>query len=112
MQISGGEDVGFQVAYLQAIFPSQSESSRYHLVVMDRDGSNRQVLFPPAGAPGLEPQEIVWSPDPLAGAPGEDGNEGYLVAVIYQNNLWLVDPNSGEAWQLTGDGLVSRLDWH
>lgn len=94
-----------QVAFLQAIYPSQSESSRYRLVVMDRDGSNRRALFPAEGATGLDPQRVAWSPQTL------DDRNGYSLAVIYQNNLWLVDVDSGEARQITGDGLISRIDW-
>ena len=44
----------YEVAYLQAIFPEQSETSRYRVVVMDRDGSNRRTIFPANDAPGLE----------------------------------------------------------
>ncbi len=95
----------FQLAYLQAIFPTQSDDSRYRLVLMDRDGSNPRVLFPEEGEPGLEPQQVVWSPAPLGG----DGS--YSLAVIYQGDLWLVNALTGEAQQITGDGLVNRLTW-
>src|SRR6185369_15857633 len=50
----------YQIAYLQAIFPEQSETSRYRVVVMDRDGSNRRTIFPANDAPGLEPQTLAW----------------------------------------------------
>ena len=96
----------FQVAYLQAIFPEQSESSRYRLVVMDRDGSNRQIIFPPQDYQGLavEKSQVLWSPAPF--------NNGNLwLAVNYQGNLWLVDSQNGQVQQITGDGLISRLDW-
>jgi len=100
------EDPGaFQVAYLQAISPQQSETSRYRLFVMDRDGSNRRALFPAEDAPGLEPQRVVWSPQPLP-----SGGQ-FAIAVLYQGDLWLVDAATGEAQPLTGDGLVTRLDW-
>ncbi|HSF82248.1 MAG TPA: hypothetical protein VLA49_13480, partial [Anaerolineales bacterium] len=95
----------YQVAYLQAIFPTQSETSRYRLEIMDRDGSNRRIIFPPEGEPGLEPQQVVWSPAPIM----ESG--AYGIALIYQGNMWLVDVESGEAQQVTGDGLVSKIDW-
>jgi resuscitation-promoting factor RpfB len=97
----------YQVAYLQSIFPLQSETSRYHLVLMDRDGSNKRVLFPVEGAPGLTPLKDwgVWSPSPL------DDTRSLVLAVIYQDNLWFVDTEAGSARQITGDGLVSRLDW-
>lgn len=98
-------EVAYQIAYLQAVFPRQSETSPYRLVVMDRDGSNQSVLFPPQGEPGLEPQQVVWSPAPLTNS----GN--YAVAVLYQGNLWLVDSVRGEARQLTGDGLIKRINW-
>lgn len=95
----------YQIAYLQAIFPEQSETSRYRLVVMDRDGSNRQTLFPANDAPGLEPQTPAWAPDSI---PGQSAD---FIAVVYQGNLWLVDSGNGQAYQITGDGLVTRIDW-
>jgi hypothetical protein len=95
----------YQVAYLQAIFPEQSETSRYRLVVMDRDGSNRRTIFPANDAPGLEPQTAAWAPGAI------EGQAGYFVAVVYQGNLWLVDSGNGQAFQVTGDGLATRIDW-
>jgi len=102
---SSSREKQYQVAYLQAIFPSQSETSRYRLVVMDRDGSNRQTIFPANDAPGLEPQTPAWAPDPI------DGQSGDFIAVVYQGNLWLIDSGNGQAYQVTGDGLVTRIDW-
>ena len=64
----------------------------------------RAELFPESGAPGLEPQQVVWWP------PGGDGSCQWI-ALVYQGNLWLVDSSSGAARQVTGDGLVSRIDW-
>ncbi|HJS18268.1 MAG TPA: G5 domain-containing protein [Anaerolineales bacterium] len=95
----------YQVAFLQAIFPEQSETSRYRVVVMDRDGSNRRTIFPGEDAPGLEPQTPIWAPEPI------EGQSGDFIAVVYQGNLWLVDSGSGEPYQVTGDGLVTRIDW-
>ena len=97
-------DNGYRVSFLQAIFPNQSDSSRYKLIVMDRDGANRQVVFPPDGSPGLDPQQIVWAPLASIDASG-------LMAVTYQGNIWLIDVVTGETHQITGDGLASRLDW-
>jgi hypothetical protein len=99
---------GYEVAFLQAIFPEQSENSRYRLAVMDRDGSNRRVLFPAEGTPGLEPQLHwgAWSPAPLP------ESEQYAIAVLYQGNLWMVNTISGEAAQITGDGLTTRVIWN
>jgi hypothetical protein len=102
--LSSGE-IAFQIAFLQAIFPRQSDSSLYRLVVMDRDGSNQKVLFPAQGEPGLEPQQVVWSPA------GLQNNAGFLIAVLHQGNVWLVNTQSGQAQQITGDGLAKRLAW-
>ena len=94
----------YQVAYLQAIFPEQSETSRYRLVTMDHDGSNRKVIFPPEGTPGLEPQRVKW---------GYDANdkETLWIAFIYQGNLWLINTTNNQTQQITGDGSISRIDW-
>jgi hypothetical protein len=95
----------YQIAYLQAVFPDQSDTSPYRLVVMDRDGSNRRVIFPESGAPGLLPQRVIWSP-----LRGSLDNEA-MIALIYQGNIWLVNPATGQAQQITGDGLTIRIDW-
>jgi hypothetical protein len=101
-------EVGFQIAYLQAIFPEQSETSRYRLEVMDRDGSDHRVLFPPQDIAGFEPQKHwgAWSPEPMPGS----GN--YAIAIIYQGNLWLVDVVTGDTFQVTGDGLTDGVIWY
>jgi len=99
-QTTNGE-IAYQVAYLQAIFPQQSATSRYRLTVMDRDGSDPRQLFPPATQPGLEPQTPVWSPQ--AGS--------NLIAILYEGNLWLIDAQNVQSQQITGDGLTIRVDW-
>jgi len=104
VRASGAENV-YQLAYLQSIFLDQSETSRYRLMVMDRDGSNDRALFPPPDSGGLEPQTPVWSPEPL---PGQTGD---FIGIMYQGNLWLIDSGSSSAYQVTGDGLISRIDW-
>lgn len=95
----------YQVAYLQAIFPEQSETSRYRVIVMDRDGSNHRAIFPAKDAPGIDPQTLVWAPAAI------EGQAGDFIAVVYQGNLWFVDSGNGQAYQVTGDGLVTRIDW-
>ncbi len=98
----------YQVAYLQAIFPTQSDSSRYRLMVMDRDGSNQHELFPgQERSGGLDPQ-IYWGAWSPAAMP-DSGN--LAIAFIYQGNLWVVDSVTGQAQQITGDGLTSRVVW-
>jgi resuscitation-promoting factor RpfB len=99
-----GNEYSYSVAYMEAIFPDQSATSRYRLVVMDRDGSNRRELFPEVGQVGLEVQMPLWSP-----APGPGGDD--FIAVIYKGNLWLIDAVTGAAQQVTGDGLILRMDW-
>ena len=100
-----GREAAFQVAYLQSIFIDQSDSSRYRLIVMDRDGSNSRALFPPPDKNGLEPQTPAWAPDEV------EGQSGGFIAVTYQGNLWLIDSGNGKSYQVTGDGLITRLDW-
>lgn len=100
-----GSEMAYYVAYLQALLPQQSDISGYQLVLMDRDGSNRRVVFPKPGSPGLEPQSPVWSPS----APSFV--EGDFVAVLYEGNLWLIDAATGEATQVTNDGLIQSMDW-
>jgi resuscitation-promoting factor RpfB len=84
------------VAYLQSIFIEQSDTSRYRLMVMDRDGSNNRLLFPPADANGIEPQIPAWAPASL------EGQTGDFLAVVYQGNLWLVDSGSRKLIRLLG----------
>ncbi|NPA27101.1 MAG: DUF348 domain-containing protein [Chloroflexi bacterium] len=97
---------GYWVAYLQAITPHQSELSRYVLMVMDRDGSDRRRLYPTEpGDLGLEPQEVVWSPEPLP----QSGNPA--LAFLHEGNVYLIDARTGKVRQLTGDGQTSRLAW-
>lgn len=94
----------YSLAFLQSIFPEQSESSRYRLVIVEQDGSNPRTIFPPDGSPGLEPQRIVW---------GKTANDQAPVwlAVIYQGNLWLIQSETGQSQQITGDGSIARVDW-
>jgi hypothetical protein len=103
---SSGENA-FQVAYLQAVFPGQSETSRYQIALMDRDGSDQRIIFPAAGTPGLEPKQHwgAWSPNIMP----ESGN--FSLLVIYQGNIWLVDSVTGNGTQVTGDSLTTRVAW-
>jgi hypothetical protein len=104
-QLSNNENA-YQIAYLQALMPTQSRAGGYRLVVMDRDGSNSKVLFPPEGNPGLEPQRYYWSPET------EEDQDSSVIAVIYQGNIWLIDIAQGTSQQLTGDGLITAIDWN
>jgi hypothetical protein len=102
-QPTGGSD--YQVAYLQAITPLQSDTSLYRLVIMDRDGSNRREMFPAKDERGLKPQRVIWSPAPV----NDQGD--YAVLVVHQGNLWLVNATTGDKVQITADGLTIRADW-
>jgi len=100
-------EASYQVAYLQAIFPEQSATSNYRVGLMDRDGSNQRLVFPASDNPGLQPSRGwgAWSPQTTQAS----GN--YPLAVIYEGNIWILDPETGDAWQVTGDGRVGALDW-
>ncbi len=95
---------GYTVAFMQAIFPTQSATSHYQLDVMNSDGTNPRSLFPAEGQSGLLPQTPIWAPHPL-----ETGAD--FIGIIYSGNLWIVDTTSGQSQQVTGDGLTSQIDW-
>jgi len=90
---------GYNVAFLQALRPLESDQSQYRLSVMDRDSSNLRFIFPPQGDSGMTPQQVIWSPD------------GSQIAMIYHGNLWIVDVATGTAQPLTSDGQVTTFDW-
>jgi len=96
----------YLIAYLQAIFPTASATSRYRLMVMNNDGTNQHLLFPAEGQPGIAPltQTLAWAPHML-------DNGGDYIGVIYEGNLWIVDAASGQSQQVTGDGLTTNIDW-
>lgn len=94
-----GEFPQAAMAYLQARSPLNSRTSEYDLIVADRDGSNARIIFPESGGAGLEPQNLAWSPD------------GRQIAFVYQDNLWVVDADSGRAQQLTVDTGASSPQW-
>jgi hypothetical protein len=100
-----GSERSYYVAYLQSLTPTQSGNSGYKLVLMDRDGSNRRSAFPDPGSPGLAPQTPVWAPAPLS------YEEGDFLAVLYQGNIWLIDAATGKGHQVTGDGLIQKIEW-
>jgi hypothetical protein len=95
---------GHYLGYLQASFPQESDTSPYRLKVMDVDGSDEKELFPREGAAGMLPQVVQWQP---AGS----GTDSVLIAVVYLGNIWLVDVNTGNLQQITGDGLTEMISW-
>jgi hypothetical protein len=98
-QTPEGATPGIEIAYLQAVEPLDSVVSGYRLAIMDRDGSNRRVIYPPEDEPGLSAQVFAWSPD------------GRQIALVRQGNLFLVDVVTGLAQQLTADSLSSTPQW-
>lgn len=91
---------GGQIGFLRAYIPTQSDISTYELMVATPEGAS-MALFPPEGAAGLQPQRVAWSP----------GDGAPMIAFTYEGNLWVVNIVSGEAQQLTGDGLVTAISW-
>ncbi|MBI4631169.1 MAG: DPP IV N-terminal domain-containing protein [Chloroflexi bacterium] len=92
---------GKQIAYLQASAPLQSVTSKYRLMIMDRDGSNAAAIFPPTDRGALSPLDttFVWSPD------------NAQLAAILNGNLWIVDLNTRLSQQITGDGQTTNPTW-
>jgi hypothetical protein len=100
---SQDEEDRFSVAFLRAVFPRQSADSRYRLWIMEQDGSNQREIFPPTDSPGLDAQQVLWSP------PSDAGSS--ILAVIYQGNLYLINSTNGDSSQITGDGLLTQIYW-
>ncbi len=91
------------VAFMQAISPLQSESSRYRLMLMGEDGLNIKIVFPLDEEDYITPQQVIW-------APTTDARQSWI-ALSYQNNLWLVNPFTGIYNQITIDQSVSKMIW-
>ena len=87
------------IAFGRARSPYASQSSTYDLYVMDRDGSDRRLVFPPNEELGLEYPEMAWGP------------EGERIVVVYQENLHLIEIRSGDVHQLTANGGVTAVQW-
>jgi hypothetical protein len=100
--IQPGSD--YLVSFMQAVFPAQSATSRYLLKIMNSDGTDLHTLFPAEGQTGLTAQIVTWSPRITE-------SSADLIAVIYEGNLWIVDPVTSQSQQVTGDELTSKIDW-
>ncbi len=94
----------YSIGYLTSIIPEQSETSRYNLKIMDRDGSNQTKLYPGEGIQGLEPQILCWSPVSKTG-------QDRWIAFIVQKNIMLVNTSTSALHQVSGDGSVTKLTW-
>ena len=93
----------YQIAYFKAREPFNSRGSEYDLWVADSDGSNPRLLFPGLDRPGFR------SPDPADGVAWSPSSR--QIATIYQNNLWIVDVQTGLGYQITSDGQASNPRW-
>ena len=91
------------IAYLQVTDTEKRNLHQYQLAIMDRDGSNREIIFPDREGFGLEPQEFVWEPGSQNGIFG--------LGVIYQSDLWIIRPQSGSYQQVTDKNAIVRIDW-
>jgi len=97
------EDGSSYIAYMQTISPLQSESSRYRIMLMDSDGGNAKAVFPLDEEDYVTPQRVIWSPTTVA-------NQSWI-AIIYKNNIWLVNPFTGIYNQITIDQSVTKMIW-
>lgn len=97
--------IGLEPANRQIVFgmsetPYASDTSRYFLNIMDRDGSNRRLLFPADGQPGLR------------GLPDFDvAPDGRGLIVAYQGDLYWINLNTGLTRRLTADESISFPRW-
>ena len=87
------------IAFGRARTPYASQTSGYDLHVMDRDGSDRQLIFPTDEEMGLEYPGIAWNPD------------GDQIVAVYQENLYLIGVPDGDVHQLTAGGGVTTVRW-
>jgi Tol biopolymer transport system component len=87
------------IAFGRARSPYVSQTSNYDLYIMDRDGSDRQLIFPPSEEIGLAYPEIAWEPG------------GDRLVTIYQENLYLIRVPEGDVHQLTDSGGVTTVQW-
>ena len=89
-----------QIAFGVALAPSNSEKSRYALVVMDRDGGNKkQIALGATQEDGLVTVEVAWSPD------------AKQLIVVRDGDLWLHDLTSARWGQLTANGAARLPRW-
>ena len=90
---------GNWILFGRARIPYTSQTSSYDLYLMDRDGSDRRLLFPKdAGEPGLDYPAVAWDP------------QGGRFLAVYQGDLYLVTLE-GEARRVTDDGAVTTVRW-
>ena len=94
----GADDI--RLIFGLAETPYASDTSPYTLYMMDRDGSNRRVLFPTGDAVPID-----GLPD-YAIAPDGSG-----IVVVYQGDLYLINFNNGLTRRMTADGSIKSPRW-
>jgi Tol biopolymer transport system component len=87
------------IAYGEAFEPLQSVNSRYSIQLIDKEGSNKRQIFPFKEELGLQPPDMVWSPD------------GSELLFTYNGNLYTASSHGSPPKQLTTDGQVSQPLW-
>lgn len=87
------------IAFGQAVDPLQSVNSRYHIYVVDKDGSNKRQIFPFREELGVQLPELVWSP------------EAENLLFVYNGNLHMTRRDGGLPKQLSADGRASHPRW-
>ena len=106
-QPSDDGNITDNIAYLQAISATESDSSNYRVALLNSDELKNRIVFPDTELPGLQPSGDwgVWSPKPLP------NNGHYTIAVCYHGNIWFIDSVTGEATQITSSGQITRIIW-
>ncbi len=97
------EDNTSFIAFLQAITPSESENSRYRIMMINADGSDPKTVFPLEGGGTITPQKVCWAPVNV--------ENNAWISFIYQGNLWLVNPFTGIYNQITIDQSITDFIW-
>jgi hypothetical protein len=95
-----GGSASSKIIFGVAETPYASEASRYRLYTMDRDGSNRTLLFPDANSVGIDGlPDFVASPD--------DRN----LLIAYQGDLYVINLITNTVRRLTAEGSISKPRW-
>lgn len=87
------------IAFGEALNPLQSVTSRYKILLMDKDGSNRRQIFPFSEEVGVQLPDLVWSP------------EEERLLFTYNGNLFTTGPEGGLPKQLTANVEASHPQW-